>query len=108
MHENKIFCTFTYLSFFTTCMNCCYQEERTGWKRIQCYDYTGYHNPNLIAHKYPPPGKRNTDSKEDRKESCRTLWIPEKNCVYTDTYLPNQIAEEELLGTITVAMLTHR
>lgn len=27
------------------------------------------------------------------------LWIPEKKCVYTEIPPPNQIAEEELLGT---------
>lgn len=76
MHENKTFLTFTYISFFITYMNCCYQEQRIGWERIHCSDHTGYNNPDHIALKYPP-GKE-IDTKDDWKENHRILWIPEK------------------------------
>lgn len=118
MHENKTFLTFTYISFFITYMNYCYQEQRTGWESIHCYDHTGFKNPDLIALKHPP-GKETQTAKLTGKKTTEYCGYLRKNlfiqintiyiCKYKQClYLPNQIAEAELLGAITVAMFTHR
>lgn len=84
MHENKTFLTFTYISFFITYMNYCYQEERSGWERIHCSDHTGYNNPDLIALKHPL-GKEMT-AKMTGKKTTEYCGYLRKHCAYTDKH----------------------